>query len=78
MMLNRFRRSTSGLVTLVALLLGMATAVIGTVAYEVTHEALEQQLDHRIEAEMRSLIAESRGTMPGLTAAIRRRSAARS
>ena len=49
MMLNRFRRSTSGLVTLVALLLGMATAVIGTVAYEVTHEALEQQLDHRID-----------------------------
>ncbi len=78
MMLNRFRRSTSGLVTLVALLLGMATAVIGTVAYEVTHEALEQQLDHRIEAEMRSLIAESRGTMPGLTAAIERRSAAHS
>jgi len=77
-MLQRFRRSTSGLVTVIALCLGLATAAIGTVAYEVTHEALELQLDHRIEAETRSLIAESRGSIAGLTAAIERRRAARS
>lgn len=77
-MLKRFRRSTSGLVTVVALCLGLATAAIGTVAYEVTHEALELQLDHRIEAETRSLIAESSGSVAGLTTAIERRTAARS
>ncbi|MCW6535938.1 sensor histidine kinase [Sphingomonas lycopersici] len=74
----RLRRSTFGLVAAATILLALATVAIGAIAYEITHEALEKQLDHRIAAETHSLIAESGGRLPGIAAAIRRRSAAQS
>lgn len=78
-MLRRFWQTTSGLVALAALLLGLTTVAIGAVAYEVTHEALEEQLDHRIATETAGLIAEAHGRgMPALALAIERRNAARS
>jgi signal transduction histidine kinase len=71
-------RSTFGLVALVASCFALATLVIGVVAYEVMHEALEIQLDHRIAIEMRALIDEGDDGPTGVAAAIRRREAARS
>ena len=35
----------------------MGGIAIGVVAFETTHEALEQQLDHRIATETQALIA---------------------
>ncbi|ETI65306.1 histidine kinase [Sphingobium sp. C100] len=71
-------RSTFGLVALVAFCFALATLVIGVVAYEVTHEALEIQLDHRVAIETRALIDEGDDGPAGVAAAIRRREAARS
>lgn len=71
-------RSTFGLVALVAACFALATLVIGVVAYEVTHEALELQLDHRVAIETRALIDEGDDGPTGVAAAIRRREAARS
>lgn len=78
MSLAHLRRSTFGLVASGAALLALSTIVIGAVAYEITHEALEKQLDHRIAAETDAILAESGGTVPGLITAIARRSNARS
>lgn len=78
-MLARFRRSTSGLVVLVALGFVVATLGIGLIAYEVTHEALEEQLDHRVAAETAALLAEAQdGGLADVADAIERREAARS
>ena len=74
----RLWRSTFGLVALVACCFALATLVIGVVAYEVTHEALEIQLDHRVAIETRALIDEGEDGPDGVAAAIRRREAARS
>jgi hypothetical protein len=71
-------RSTFGLVALVAFGFALATLVIGAIAYEVTHEALEVQLDHRIAIETRALIDEGDDGPTGVAAAIRRREASRS
>jgi signal transduction histidine kinase len=71
-------RSTFGLVALVAACFALATLVIGVVAYEVTHEALEIQLDHRVAIETRALIDEGDDGPTGVATAIRRREAARS
>ncbi|AXB79180.1 ATP-binding protein [Novosphingobium sp. P6W] len=72
-------RTTSGLVTLVALVFALVTVAIGAIAYEVTHEALEEQLDHRITTETAALLAEAHsGGLPAIGAAIRRREASRS
>lgn len=71
-------RSTFGLVVLVAACFALATLVIGVVAYEVTHEALEIQLDHRVAIETRALIDEGDDGPTGVAVAIRRREAARS
>lgn len=71
-------RSTFGLVALVASCFTLATLLIGVVAYEVTHEALEIQLDHRVAIETRALIDEGDDGPTGIAAAIRRREAARS
>ncbi|MDB5685840.1 MAG: hypothetical protein JWR77_429 [Rhizorhabdus sp.] len=71
-------RSTFGLVALVAACFALATLIIGVVAYEVTHEALEIQLDHRVAIETRALIDEGDDGPTGVAAAIRRREAARS
>lgn len=59
-MLRRLWRSTSGVVALVAFLFTVATIVIGSIAYVVTHEALEEQLDHRIAVETDALLQEAR------------------
>lgn len=78
-MLRRIWRTTPGLIAITALGFALATAAIGAVAYEITHEALEEQLDHRIAAETSGLLAEAEGG--GITAlanAIDRRDAARS
>lgn len=77
-MIGRLWRSTFGLVALVAIVFALATLGIGAVAVTVTHEALEQQLDHRVAIETSALLAEAHEGMPDLIRAIRRREAARS
>jgi len=78
-MLARFWRTTFGLVAIVALALAAVTLGIGRIAYEMTHEALEEQLDHRIATETTALLAETRQDgLAGLAKAIRRRETARS
>ncbi len=76
--MRRWWRGTFGLVALVAVGFALATLAIGVVAFETTHEALEQQLDHRIAAETKALIDEGDDGPTGIAAAIRRREAARS
>ncbi|MFT3968444.1 MAG: ATP-binding protein [Sphingobium sp.] len=74
MMLLRLWRSTFGLVALVAIGFALATVAIGAIAYEITHEALEEQLDHRIAMEVSALLAEAREDgIAGLIEAIRKR-----
>lgn len=78
-MIRRLWRSTFGLVAFVAVGLALVTFGIGAIAYRVTHEALEKQLDHRIEAETAALLAEAHvEKFNGLVAAIQRRESARS
>lgn len=76
--MKRWWRGTFGLVALVAFGFALATLAIGVVAFETTHEALEQQLDHRIAAETQALIDEGYDGPTGIAMAIRRREAARS
>lgn len=77
-MIRRMWRSTFGIVVLVALVFAAATLAIGAVAYEVTHEALEEQLDHRVAVETRALMAEEREAgLAGVAEAIRLREDAR-
>ncbi|CUS43084.1 MAG: HAMP domain-containing sensor histidine kinase [Pseudomonadota bacterium] len=72
-------RSTFGLAACVSLVFAIITLGIGGVVYEVTHEALEVQLDHRISTETEALLAESgHAGIDRLAAAIRRRDAASS
>ncbi len=75
-MIGQWWRGTFGLVALVAIGFALATLAIGIAAFETTHEALEQQLDHRIAAETQALIDEGDDGPTGITAAIRRREAA--
>jgi len=70
-------RSTFGLVAIVGMVFALLTLAIGVIAFEATHEALEQQLDHRIATETAALIAEGDDGPAGVAAAIRRREAAR-
>jgi signal transduction histidine kinase len=76
--LKRWSRTTFGLVTIVGIVFALTTLAIGIIAFEATHEALEQQLDHRIATETASLIDEGDDGPGGVAAAIRRREAARS
>lgn len=77
-MFARLWRSTFGVVALVALAFTAATIAIGGIAYEVTHEALEEQLDHRVRVETHALLTEARaGGLAGIADAIRRREEAR-
>jgi signal transduction histidine kinase len=76
--MRRWWRGTFGLVAIVALVFALATLLIGVIAFETTHEALELQLDHRIAIETQALIAEGEDGPQGVAAAIRRREAARS
>ncbi|NIJ64186.1 hypothetical protein FHR20_001117 [Sphingomonas leidyi] len=67
-------RSTFGLAALASFALAIATILLGGIVYFVSHEALEQQLDHRIAAETGSLkaVAEQDG-LGALAMAIARR-----
>jgi len=76
--LKRWSRTTFGLVTIVGIVFALTTLAIGIVAFEATHEALEQQLDHRIATETAALIDEGDDGPEGVATAIRRREAARS
>ncbi len=79
MMLGKAWKTTTGLVAVVGLVFALAIVGIGAVSYEVTHEALEQQLDHRISAETAGLLAEAhRHGLPAIASAIERREASRS
>ena len=76
--MHRLWRSTFGLVTLVALAFAAATLAIGSVARYVTHEALEQQLDHRVAVEARALLDEAKeGGLDSIADSIRLRESAR-
>lgn len=78
-MLRRLWRSTFGVVALIAVVFTSATLVIGRVTYTVTHEALEEQLDHRIAVETRALLDEmEKGGLPNLARSIHVREQARS
>lgn len=78
-MLGKAWKTTTGLVAIVGLVFALAIVAIGAISYEVTHEALEQQLDHRISAETAGLLAEAhRHGLPAIASAIERREAARS
>jgi len=75
----RFWRSTSGLVAVVAVGFSLATLAIGFSAYEVTHEALEEQLDHRVANETAALLTEAHADgISDLADEIRLRESARS
>lgn len=54
-------RSTFGMVVGVSLMLAAGTAALGGFVYEAAHEALEQQLDHRISIETQALLGEAHG-----------------
>lgn len=71
-------RTTFGLVALVAIGFGLATLMVGGIAFEVVHEELEKQLDHRVAAETAALIDEGDDGPTGVAKAIARREAARS
>lgn len=76
-MLRRFAHSTFGLVSITGAAFAGAVIVIGAAAYELTHEAVELQLDHRITIETNSLLAEaSQGGIGELIQSIRRRTQA--
>jgi signal transduction histidine kinase len=73
----RVPRSTFRLVGIVSVLFALATIAIGLGAYAVTHEALEQQLDHRTATETRALFGEpGADRLVAIAGAIRRREAA--
>lgn len=75
--MQRLWRSTFGLAAIVSALFALVTIGIGLAAYEVTHEALEQQLDHRTAIETRALMTEpGANRLAAIAAAIRRREAA--
>lgn len=61
---------------MVSALFALATLVISAAAYEVSHEALEEQLDHRTATETRALLSEpGADRLAAIAAAIRRREA---
>jgi len=67
-------RSTFGLAALISVFLTLGTLAIGRVAYWITHEAIERELDHRIDTETRALLVEPGGDRSAtIAAAIRRR-----
>lgn len=72
-------RSTFGLVTLVSLLLGGASLLLAAGVFATSHEALEMQLNHRIEAETAALTAHyEQGGSAALASMIVRREMVRS
>ncbi|MEZ5545990.1 MAG: ATP-binding protein [Lysobacteraceae bacterium] len=78
-MIARLWRSTFGLSAMVALGFVLATLVIGTAASWLAHEAIEEQLDRRVEVETEALLGRTDdGDISALAAEIRRRDSARS
>ncbi len=72
--IKRLWRSTSGLAAILSASFALATLMISALAYEVTHEALEKQLDHRTATETRALLSEpGSDRLAAIAAAIRRR-----
>ncbi len=77
--MRRLWRTTFGVVFLASIFYVVATLAIAALAFDVTHEALEKQLDHRVAVETRALLGEAReGGFAGIADAIRRRAAVRS
>ena len=75
-MIRSLPRSTAGLVTLVAAALAVTTILLGLVVYQVSHEALERQLDHRIAVETQGLLALQRhGGLKAIATGIAQREA---
>lgn len=73
--LQRLWRSTFGLAALASLVFAVTVLVIGTLVYEIAHEALEQQLDERVIMETRALIGGARGrNVSNIAGAVRARS----
>lgn len=73
-MIRPLPRSTAGLVGLIAVLLVGITVVLGFLAYTVSHEALENQLDHRVDVETQGLLTlHAEGGSTALAAALRQR-----
>ena len=78
-MIARLWRSTFGLTAIVALGFVLATLVIGAAASWLAHEAIEEQLDRRVELETAALLGETtNGDIAALAAEIRLRESARS
>ena len=63
-------RSIFGLVAALGVALAVVTFVLGFAMQEIAHEALEQQLDHRVEAETKALLASTGGDPAALARAI--------
>ncbi len=77
-MISRLWRSTFGLSAVVALGFVLATLVIGTAASWLAHEAIEAQLDRRVELETAALLGEmTNGDITALAEEIRLRGSAR-
>ena len=75
-MIRSLPRSTAGLVALVAAALAVTTILLGLVVYQVSHEALERQLDHRIAVETQGLLALQRhGGLKAIATGIEQREA---
>ena len=75
--MRRLWRSTFGLAAIVSVVFALGTLLIGAAVYEVTHEAIEAQLDHRIALETGTLRHEfARGGRTALIEAIGRRAEA--
>lgn len=49
-------RTIPGLLMSISVVLGAATLLLGSLAHELSHEALEKQLDHRIDTETQALL----------------------
>jgi signal transduction histidine kinase len=72
-------RSTSGLVALVGTLIAIGALLTGALSRHTVHEALEEQLDHRIAAESAGLLHLPGGSdTQTLAAAVRQRMASAS
>lgn len=76
-MIRALPRSTAGLVAWIGVAMATATVLLGLAVYSVAHEALELQLDHRVAAETRALLALREHSGPaGIAEAVRRRAEA--
>ena len=74
--MNRLWRSTFGLAAVVSLLFTVTVLIVGVLVNEITHEALEQQLDHRVALEADTLLRrDGPASSQAIAALVRARSA---